>query len=90
MASDKILVPGLTPVQSEKIGKNFKASVWNRSYMIEKTPLFSSIISGGEEMLASPMRFVCECNGKPLVVDNLVNLKMEKVKIGRASELQSR
>ena len=79
MASDKILVPGLTPVQSEKIGKNFKASVWNRSYMIEKTPLFSSIISGGEEILASPMRFVCECNGEPLVVDNMVNLKMEKV-----------
>ena len=77
MAGDKILVPGLTPVQSTETEKGYVTSVWNRTYTIDKTPFFSSIVSGGEEMLASPMRFVCECNGKPLVVDNMVNLRLE-------------
>ncbi len=79
MAGDKILVPGLFPVQSKKTENGFKASVWNRTYTIDKEPFFSSIVSGGEEILASPIRLVCECNGKPLEVTNMVNLKMEDV-----------
>ncbi len=79
MKSDKILVPGLFPVQSQKTENGYSATIWNRTYTIGKEPMFSSIVSGGEELLAAPMRFVCECNGKPLEVKNMVNLKMENV-----------
>ena len=77
MAGNKIMVPGLTPVQSQKTDNGYNVSVWNRTYTIGKEPFFSSIVSGGEELLAGPIKVLCECNGKPLEVNNMVNLKAE-------------
>ena len=61
-----ITVPGLTPVESKRDGNNYEASVWNRKYTISDAPFFSSIISGGQEILAGPMRLVGTCFGKPI------------------------
>ena len=55
---DKIVVDGLTPVEAKKIGKNYEAKVWNRTYTIGENPFFSSILTGGDEVLAGPMRLV--------------------------------
>ncbi len=79
MVSEKIMVPGLFPVQTTETEKGYTATVWNRTYTIDKAPLFSSIVSAGEEILASPMRVVCENNGKPIVLGDCLNFRMEQL-----------
>ena len=37
---------------------------WNREYTVENTEIFSSLKSGGDELLASPVRIVSRENGK--------------------------
>ena len=56
-----ITVAGLTPVESKRLDNTYEASVWNRKYTISDTPFFSSIISGGQEILAGPIKLVCKC-----------------------------
>lgn len=64
--ANKIVVPGLTPVESVNNGNDYEAKVWNRTYKISDTPFFSSIISGGQEALASPIRVAGECFGRAI------------------------
>ena len=64
---DKIVVEGLTPVEAVKKGKNYEAKVWNRTYTIGENPFFSSILTGGDEVLAGPMRLVGRQNEKDIV-----------------------
>ncbi len=71
-----ITVPGLTPVESKRDGNNYEASVWNRKYTISDAPFFSSIISGGEEILAGPVRLVGTCFGKPIEWEACQNFEM--------------
>ncbi len=73
---DKILVPGLTPVEHVKNGKNYKVNVWNRTYTIGENPFFSSILSGGEEILSSPIRVVGRQNGKDINWTEFTNFDM--------------
>ena len=40
---------------------------WNREYTVENTEIFSSLKSGGDELLASPVRIVSRENGKDSV-----------------------
>lgn len=73
---DKICIPGLTPVTNVKNGKKYEVSVWNRTYTINESPFFSSILSGGKEVLASPIRVVGSQNGKEINWTEFVNLDM--------------
>ena len=73
---DKIVVDGLTPVEAKKIGKNYEAKVWNRTYTIGENPFFSSILTGGDEVLAGPMRLVGKQNDKDIVWENFKNFNM--------------
>ncbi len=73
---DKIAIPGLTPVESVKNGKNYEVNVWNRKYTISESPFFSSILSGGNEVLAGPIRVVGRQNGKDVNWTEFVNLDM--------------
>ena len=71
-----ITVPGLTPVESKKVENTYEASVWNRKYTISDSPFFSSIISGGQEILAGPVRLVGTCFGKPIEWEACENFEM--------------
>ncbi len=73
---DKIVVEGLTPVEAVKKGKNYEAKVWNRTYTIGENPFFSSILTGGDEVLAGPMRLVGRQNEKDIVWKNFSNFNM--------------
>ena len=75
--SDKIVVPGLTPVESVNNGNDYDVKVWNRTYKISDAPLFSSIITNGKEALAGPIRLAGECFGKPIEWDKCENYEME-------------
>lgn len=58
-----------TAVKTNKTDGSYEVSVLNRKYTFDKNgPLFSSIISGGEELLASPMRIVAENKGEACVL----------------------
>ena len=67
------MVKSLTPITTSYNGKDFIFNVWNRSYKMSTSPIFSSIISGGVELLSSPMRFVGEVSGKDFVLDCVGN-----------------
>lgn len=57
-----------TPVQVQESENNVKVSVWGREYTIDNDALFTSIKSGGEELLSAPIRLVGEeTDGKPMV-----------------------
>ena len=70
------LIKSLTPIKATSNGNECKINVWNRTYTLSSAPFFSSIISGGKELLASPMRIVGEENGKPFVFEDIVNSLM--------------
>ena len=71
-----ITVPGLSPVESKRFDNKYEATVWNRKYTISDTPFFSSIISGGQEILAGPMRLVGTCFGKPIEWETCENFEI--------------
>ncbi len=73
---NKIVVDGLTPVTAEKKGMNYQAKVWNRTYTIGENPFFSSILTGGDEVLAGPMRLVGRQNDKDIAWKNFTNFNM--------------
>ena len=70
------LIKSLTPIKTKTNGNECKINVWNRTYTLSSAPFFSSIISGGKELLASPMRIVGEENGKPFVFEDITNAPM--------------
>ncbi|MBQ9975951.1 MAG: hypothetical protein IJP16_05520 [Clostridia bacterium] len=68
-----------TPVEVNKTDNGYDISVLGRRYSLsEKSPFFSSVISKGEEILASPMRIVAEnksvvqefCKAKTLMMES--------------------
>ncbi len=65
--SKEIMVEGLFPAEIEKTDIGYDARVWNRTYKMGNSPLFDSIISGGEELLAGPIRVVGLDGERPLV-----------------------
>ena len=68
------MVKSLTPITTNYNGTDFVFNVWNRSYKMSTSPIFSSIVSGGAELLSSPMRFVGEVSGKDLAFDCVENV----------------
>ena len=74
--SSKIVVPGLTPVESVNNGNDYEAKIWNRTYKISDAPFFSSILTGGKEALAGPIRLAGECFGRPIEWGKCENFEM--------------
>ncbi len=74
--SNKITVDGLTPVSVVDNGNKFDVNVWNRTYHIANSPFFSSILSGGKEVLASPIRLAGTCFGRKIEWEDFENLEM--------------
>ena len=57
-----------TPVKAEKTELGYEISVEGRKYTLDgRSPMFSSIISQGEEILASPIRFVATNKGEKCI-----------------------
>lgn len=67
--NQKIFVEGLFPTEADKTADGYNVRVWNRCYKIAKSPVFDSIMSGGEELLASSIRVVGKDGANPLVWD---------------------
>ena len=64
--------------QDGKIENGYEISVLNRKYIVDnKSPMFSSIISSGEELLASPIRFVAKSAGIEHELCKALTYKME-------------
>ena len=74
--TNSIPVKGLTPVTSEKNGNIYKVNVWNRTYTISESPIFSSILTNGQEALYSPVRLAGRLNGQEIKWEEFKNLKM--------------
>ena len=64
--ANSIPVKGLTPVTSEKNGNIYKVNVWNRTYTIGESPIFSSILTNGQEALYEPVRLAGRLNGQEI------------------------
>ncbi len=73
---NKLIVKSLEPLKTVETDNGYEINVWNRKYTIGSSPLFSSLISNGEEMLAGPMRVVALDNGKEVVWDEIKNFMM--------------
>ena len=73
---NKIFVPGLVPVTSIEKENSYQVNVWNRTYTISNAPFFSSILSGGKEILASPIRVAGNAFGKQIEWENFENFEM--------------
>ena len=61
----------LCPLTSSYKNGKCEIAPWNRIYTMDQAPFLSSILSGGEELLASPMRLVGTENGSDLQVTNV-------------------
>ncbi len=72
---DKNIFP---PVKVTKEKTGYSVGVWNRTYKFDSSPLLYSMISAGEELLASPMRVVGTENGKEIVWRDFRNFSMDK------------
>ena len=72
---DKNIFP---PVKVTKEKTGYSVGVWNRTYKFDSSPLLYSMISAGEELLASPMRVVGTENGKEIVWRDFHNFSMDK------------
>ena len=72
----KLEVGALCPIKTYSNGKSKEIDVWNRKYTLSDSPLLSSILSGGEEILASPMRLVGTENGQDLVIRDVTSVLM--------------
>lgn len=64
-------------ITAESDDKTCCVSVWNRRYLFGKSPLLSSVISSGKELLASPMRVVATENGSEAVWEDVKNFVMD-------------
>ncbi len=67
----KLEASTLCPITLNTDGIKKEINVWNRKYTLSDSPLLSSIISNGQELLASPMRLVGTENGKELVISDV-------------------
>ena len=66
------------PVKAQKIDSGYAITVLNRRYTIDsRSPMFSSIESCGEELLASPIRIVAKNNGRDCIFDKALTYMME-------------
>ena len=74
--NSKIIVNGLTPVKSVDKNNAYEVSVWNRTYTISESPFFSSILTAGQEVLASPIRLGGRSFNKDIVWENFENYEM--------------
>jgi hypothetical protein len=64
-AMDQVLPPW-TEVMAEMIDEVVNVSVWGRTYGFAGDPLPTSILTGGEEVLASPVRLVGTVDKNPI------------------------
>lgn len=74
--NSKIIVNGLTPVKSVDKNNAYEVNVWNRTYTISESPFFSSILTAGQEVLASPIRLAGTSFSKEIVWENFENYEM--------------
>lgn len=66
-----------TPVKTKKTENGYEISVLGRKYTLDgQSPMFSSVISDGEELLASPMRIVAKNNGVECVFGKVLTYSM--------------
>lgn len=72
----KLEVGSLCPITISSDSNKKEINVWNRKYTLSDSPLLSSVISGGEELLAAPMRLVGTENGKDLVISDVTSCLM--------------
>ena len=63
--------PSLSPMSSTYENGRCEISLWNRKYTLDGAPFLSSVVSGGEELLAHPIRLVGIENGKELAVTDV-------------------
>ena len=73
----------LTPITLNDDGNVCEILPWNRKYTMSDSPFLSSIISGGEEMLASPMRLVGIENGKEIVISGVTSTSIHGYEYGK-------
>lgn len=66
------------PVEAQKNDTGYSITVLNRKYTIDdRSPMLSSIVSCGEELLASPVRIVARNKGQDCVFDKAHTYLME-------------
>lgn len=63
------MVKTLTPIKTNYVDNDFYFNIWNRTYKTGSDPIFSSIVSDGQELLSSPIRLVSEIGGKEFIFD---------------------
>ena len=63
----------LTPITASAENGKCTINPWNRKYTLDGSPFLSSIVSAGEELLASPMRLVGLENGNEIVVTDVTS-----------------
>ena len=76
--SKKIMRPW-TPVQAVEKDNSCTVAVWGREYTVSGSPLLSSLVSQGKELLAGPMRVVATENGKDVSFENAKCFLMDAV-----------
>ena len=69
----KLESSALCPLRASAKDGRCEITPWNRKYTLDGSPFLSSIISGGEELLASPMRLVGLENGKEIIVTDVTS-----------------
>ena len=63
----------LCPITAKAEGGKCVITPYNRKYTLDGSPFLSSIVSAGEELLASPMRLVGLENGEEIVVSDVTS-----------------
>lgn len=69
----KLESSALCPISASARDGRCEVTPWNRKYTLDGSPFLSSIISGGEELLAAPMRLVGLENGNEIVVTDVTS-----------------
>ena len=75
---NKIMRPW-TPVCAKEENNECTVDVWGRKYTASGTPLLSSLVSQGKELLAAPIRVLATENGKDVAFDNAKCFLMDDV-----------
>ncbi len=79
-----------TPVTTVKTGDRYEINVLNRKYTLDgQSTMFSSIISDGEELLASPIRFVAKSGEEQHEFCKALSYKMEDTDDGESATVFS-
>ncbi|MCQ2446820.1 MAG: hypothetical protein MJ141_08065, partial [Clostridia bacterium] len=66
-----------TPVKVEKTAEGYSLGVWNRTYSLDRRSVFfSSVISGGKELLYAPITLKIENKGEEVTFCPAVHLMM--------------